>query len=98
MHFKKNASKGFSTRAVVILMIASVLGLIGLGFISSIEPRQEAGSGLESAKAKEKPKQENSNEVEYRFGIVPQFEPRHHAGIWVPILDELEKLTGSSSR
>ncbi|MBL4665213.1 MAG: phosphate/phosphite/phosphonate ABC transporter substrate-binding protein [Nitrospinaceae bacterium] len=30
----------------------------------------------------------------YRFGVVPQFEPRKLADIWVPILRELEKRTG----
>ena len=33
-------------------------------------------------------------EVEYRFGVVPQFEPRQLAAIWVPILHELERRTG----
>ncbi|MDQ7073767.1 MAG: phosphate/phosphite/phosphonate ABC transporter substrate-binding protein [Gammaproteobacteria bacterium] len=30
----------------------------------------------------------------YRFGVVPQFEPRHLARIWNPILVELERRTG----
>jgi len=30
----------------------------------------------------------------YRFGVVPQFEPRHLAAIWQPILDELSRRTG----
>lgn len=30
----------------------------------------------------------------FRFGIVPQFEPRRLAGIWTPILEELEQRTG----
>jgi len=30
----------------------------------------------------------------YRFGVVPQFEPRHLATIWMPILDELASRTG----
>lgn len=33
-------------------------------------------------------------EGEYQFGVVPQFEPRQLAAIWVPILDELERRTG----
>ncbi|MDP6788547.1 MAG: phosphate/phosphite/phosphonate ABC transporter substrate-binding protein [Rhodospirillales bacterium] len=32
-------------------------------------------------------------ETAYRFGVVPQFEPRKLAGIWVPIIKELEKRT-----
>ncbi|WP_459867184.1 phosphate/phosphite/phosphonate ABC transporter substrate-binding protein [Endothiovibrio diazotrophicus] len=32
--------------------------------------------------------------TEYQFGVVPQFEPRHLAAIWVPILEELERRTG----
>ncbi|HEY9079209.1 phosphate/phosphite/phosphonate ABC transporter substrate-binding protein [Magnetovibrio sp.] len=30
----------------------------------------------------------------YRFGVVPQFEPRKLADIWLPIIAELEKRTG----
>ncbi|AGX88530.1 phosphate/phosphite/phosphonate ABC transporter substrate-binding protein [Candidatus Symbiobacter mobilis] len=30
----------------------------------------------------------------YKFGVVPQFEPRKLASIWVPILAELERRTG----
>ncbi len=30
----------------------------------------------------------------YIFGVVPQFEARKLAGIWLPILRELEKRTG----
>ena len=30
----------------------------------------------------------------YQFGIVPQFEARHLASIWMPILNELEQRTG----
>jgi len=33
-------------------------------------------------------------ETVYRFGVVPQFEPRKLANIWVPIIKELEKRTG----
>lgn len=33
-------------------------------------------------------------ETTYDFGVVPQFEPRKLADIWVPILNELEKRTG----
>jgi phosphonate transport system substrate-binding protein len=33
-------------------------------------------------------------ETTYRFGVVPQFEPRKLAAIWIPILAELEKRTG----
>ena len=33
-------------------------------------------------------------ETEYRFGVVPQFEARHLASIWVPILEELSRRTG----
>ena len=33
-------------------------------------------------------------EATYRFGVVPQFEPRKLASIWLPILAELEKRTG----
>jgi len=33
-------------------------------------------------------------ETTYRFGVVPQFEPRKLSAIWVPILSELEKRTG----
>lgn len=33
-------------------------------------------------------------ETTYRFGVVPQFEPRKLASIWTPILAELEKRTG----
>lgn len=33
-------------------------------------------------------------ETAYRFGVVPQFEPRKLATIWIPILAELEKRTG----
>lgn len=33
-------------------------------------------------------------ETEYTFGAVPQFEPRKLAGIWIPILKELEERTG----
>jgi len=33
-------------------------------------------------------------ETTYRFGVVPQFEPRKLATIWIPILTELEKRTG----
>lgn len=32
-------------------------------------------------------------ETEYTFGVVPQFEPRKLAGIWAPILKELEERT-----
>lgn len=31
---------------------------------------------------------------EYKFGVVPQFEPRKLSAIWSPILAELEKRTG----
>lgn len=31
---------------------------------------------------------------EYRFGVVPQFEPRKLSAIWTPILEALEKRTG----
>jgi phosphonate transport system substrate-binding protein len=31
---------------------------------------------------------------EYKFGVVPQFEPRRLSAIWMPILAELEKRTG----
>lgn len=31
---------------------------------------------------------------EYKFGVVPQFEPRKLSTIWTPILAELEKRTG----
>ena len=30
----------------------------------------------------------------YTFGVVPQFEPRKLAGIWTPVLRDLEKRTG----
>ena len=30
----------------------------------------------------------------YRFGVVPQFEPRKLVAIWLPIIAELEKRTG----
>lgn len=30
----------------------------------------------------------------YRFGVVPQFEPRKLADIWIPIIQELEQRTG----
>jgi len=33
-------------------------------------------------------------EAVYSFGVVPQFEPRKLAAIWLPVLDELEKKTG----
>ncbi len=33
-------------------------------------------------------------ETTYRVGVVPQFEPRKLAAIWIPILTELEKRTG----
>lgn len=33
-------------------------------------------------------------ETVYKFGVVPQFEPRKLANIWVPILKELEARTG----
>lgn len=33
-------------------------------------------------------------ETVYTFGIVPQFEARRIAEVWLPILDELEKRTG----
>lgn len=33
-------------------------------------------------------------ETVYKFGVVPQFEPRKLAAIWSPILTELEKRTG----
>jgi len=32
--------------------------------------------------------------VEYRFGVVPQFEPRKLHGIWKPIVDELARRSG----
>jgi len=31
---------------------------------------------------------------EYRFGVVPQFEPRKLSAIWMPIIEELERRTG----
>lgn len=31
---------------------------------------------------------------EYKFGVVPQFEPRKLSAIWSPVLAELEKRTG----
>lgn len=31
----------------------------------------------------------------YSFGVVPQFEPRALAAIWLPILEEVEKRTGA---
>lgn len=33
-------------------------------------------------------------ETTYKFGVVPQFEPRKLSAIWTPILAELEKRTG----
>lgn len=33
-------------------------------------------------------------ETVYKFGVVPQFEPRKLANIWIPILKELEARTG----
>ena len=33
-------------------------------------------------------------ETEYKFGVVPQFEPRKLSAIWTPILEELERRTG----
>lgn len=33
-------------------------------------------------------------ETVYKFGVVPQFEPRKLSAIWSPILSELEKRTG----
>ncbi len=33
-------------------------------------------------------------ETTYKFGVVPQFEPRALANIWIPILKELENRTG----
>lgn len=33
-------------------------------------------------------------ETTYKFGVVPQFEPRRLSAIWTPILVELEKRTG----
>ncbi|NQW00213.1 MAG: phosphate/phosphite/phosphonate ABC transporter substrate-binding protein [Rhodospirillales bacterium] len=33
-------------------------------------------------------------EITYKFGVVPQFEPRKLAAIWLPVLDELSKRTG----
>lgn len=33
-------------------------------------------------------------ETVYKFGVVPQFEPRKLSAIWTPILSELEKRTG----
>jgi len=35
-----------------------------------------------------------ADEHEYRFGVVPQFEPRKLANIWIPILEQLEQRTG----
>ena len=32
--------------------------------------------------------------AQYKFGVVPQFEPRKLARIWIPILKEIEKETG----
>lgn len=31
---------------------------------------------------------------EYKFGVVPQFEPRKLSAVWVPILEALEQRTG----
>ncbi|MEJ2394345.1 MAG: phosphate/phosphite/phosphonate ABC transporter substrate-binding protein [Candidatus Thiodiazotropha sp.] len=39
---------------------------------------------------------QSSEEVIYRFGVVPQFEQRKLFRIWRPILDELEHRTGFS--
>lgn len=33
-------------------------------------------------------------QTEYKFGVVPQFEPRKLSAVWSPILTELEKRTG----
>ncbi len=33
-------------------------------------------------------------ETVYKFGVVPQFEPRQLSAVWSPILTELEKRTG----
>jgi len=33
-------------------------------------------------------------ETVYSFGVVPQFEPRKLASIWLPVLEKLEKKTG----
>lgn len=35
-----------------------------------------------------------STATTYKFGVVPQFEPRELANIWVPILEELHERTG----
>ena len=37
---------------------------------------------------------QTTNQTTYKFGVVPQFEPRKQASIWDPILTELEKKTG----
>lgn len=33
-------------------------------------------------------------QTEYRFGVIPQFEPDHLVTIWTPIMAELERRTG----
>lgn len=39
-----------------------------------------------------------TDQIEYTFGVVPQYEIRKLASIWLPILDELEKRTGLKFR
>lgn len=36
----------------------------------------------------------SAEETVYRLGVVPQFEPRKLADIWLPIIEELERRTG----
>ena len=40
----------------------------------------------------------SAEETVYRFGVVPQFEPRKLANIWIPIIQELERRTGLKFR
>lgn len=80
--------------AAVLLIASALLSLTVLGYLLYPADRpQETASSAEEA-ARTAPDGDRSNAVEYRFGIVPQFEPRHLAEIWVPILDELESRTG----
>jgi phosphonate transport system substrate-binding protein len=81
-------------KAAGIVVLAVSLGIVSfvIGLQSDDGGSGASGPGRDASDSTDEVT--NQHAPEYQFGVVPQFEPRHLASIWVPILKELEIRTG----